>query len=75
MAAKTPLTVYYHDHGHFSIYKLSLAQINELLEKEEGDPWETINKFEVEVDFANVGYAPDAMVTLGELCGFDVESI
>lgn len=69
--SKGPITVYFSDNQSPEIYRLTADQINIFQDSE----WEGIEKFKVEVDTHDRGYAPAWLVKLGEIYGFDVESI
>lgn len=68
---KEPLTVYFSDGDEPDIYRLTMKQITIFQEND----WEGIEKFKIIVSPGDVGYAPDWLVELGKIYGFEVDSI
>lgn len=69
-----PVLVYFNDRDSAKIYELTRSQFGRL---EQADDWDTIEKFEIKPDNTiwDGGYAPDIIMRLAEIYGFEVESI
>lgn len=70
--AKPIIFVYFSDNGGADLYNLTREQFGKL---QEADDWDTIEKFKIENHYMEVGYAPDYVLQLGEIFGFEVDSI
>ena len=70
--SKSPITVYFSDNQSADIYRLTADQLQVFFD---ADDWDGAQKFKVLVEPVIAGYAPDWLITLSEVMGFEVDSI
>ena len=73
MADKPTVLVYFSDNGEADLYNLTREQFDKLMSN---DDWDTIEKFRIPAaGMWDDGYAPDYLLELAKIFGFEVDSI